>query len=276
MTIVAIDINEANANCYADTKISPANNSGGSLTNLSGKILAFSYVSLCSIKKPRRKVTSRSSEALFCYAGSTLVANSVFAIGANFCRNMYKNDKPTRASLLDVAEVFQYVFDQVMVEVNAKRLIGDSLDCEFAIIGFCSVEKRSRAFHIRSVFSDKSWSSERFEIANPGWLLLGDKSGFYMHFRRHKAAAAAVQRLPNILDVLRDVIQDSGVPSVGGHLQWAECSKKGIEFGPVMSRTDDPKTLTRQFCGVNLDFFKPTNRGFLIGDYGEGTRHKGV
>ena len=248
---------------------------GISLTDLSAKILCFSYFSHFSVKKPRKRVSSLARSAVFCYAGSTLVANSVFAIGSNFCRNLYRNDKRTQASLKDVAEVFNYIFQQVMTDINSRRTPNSFVDCEFSLLGFCPKDKRFRAFHVCSKADIQGWSSEVFELANPGWCVLGDKLAFHKHLNKHKQVSHLSGQMPSIADVVRDAINDPEFPGVGGDVQIAICSKTGIDFAPIMSKTTDPKVVRKQFCGVDLDNFQKTSGGFLIGDHGEGTLWRG-
>lgn len=266
LVVLAIAANQKELVCISDSRISNSSSGNSVISDATAKMIPFTAIVNYSTHKPKRQKIEWRYDLCFCFAGSTLLANSVFALGASISRNIYSSKIKTRPTIEVVAEFFKFAFENVGRDLNSR---GQRFDSEIAIFGYCKASRRVRAFTLKQKFEEDSYSvlleeypEKRFAIA------LGEKSEFENRFLLGIIKAKMTGTPTSLKELFKDVHSDIKVRGVGGGIQECYVDHNGIDI-PVRLDLQD-KSL--KMFGVPCDSKTNYANDYTIGDIAPGAK----
>ena len=275
LIVLGISYDKQEIECISDTRVS--RDKQFILSESTAKVIPFTAISTFSINKPKKKRIEWREELCFCFAGSTLLANSVFALGSNICRNIYTSKVRSRPSLEVYAEFFRFALEHVGRDLKSRapegsRKDGIALDVELAVFGYDKVDRRAKVFIIRQKVDDGQYSAfvEKYP-ENAVFVALGEKIAFNREMmNRYELLKKHGLRI-SILEAFKAILADNNVKGVGGGVQVCFVDKNGIEI-PV---SFDIRDGSIKLFGIPCDTKTNYASDYTIGDISEGAIIRG-
>ena len=268
MTLVLVSSEGGRATCIADTRVSNTPTSSALLDG-AAKILAFTARVQFSKHQPKREHIAWEFDVGFAFAGSTLFANTVFAVGSAICRSLYTSTVKTKPALDLVVTRLSETYEVVGRDLNSRRIDGGST-CEIAVFGHCLATRKVRVFHIFGTIEENQYVVKTEEVEAGRILILGNRRAFKVGLERERVKAH-IRGYMVLSDIMEDLIEDAAFPDIGGNLQSCIVSSKRIDLSPIFDLRDKQMKI----FGMSVDHHFSYSAKYTVGDASPGATLSG-
>lgn len=232
----------------ADSRVSDAE---GPILNSAPKLFPLEInVHVEAKRKPR--IAFRHSVG-FAYAGSSIVAQSVYAFASASLKDLFLKRGGSVPSLKNIAEAVGDIAEKYVEEVWGKYYPDNRGRAEFFIFGYCKRSNKLQIFKITPVVVPKfSIKVEEAPLGGPRLLCcLGDKTAI-SEFQRKQVE---LQNVP-YQEVLQSLLAEDRINCIGGGVQTIIAGRSGARVLPTLVPTGD-KTADLMFLNLHLDRLRP-------------------
>lgn len=222
MTIVIIKNSNDHIQAYSDSKVTGQSK----LTDAATKIFPLPV----TIYNPLQKPVFRRSFG-FAYAGSSLIAHSIFSFSAAALQTLRVDLGGKLPSLEDVARFVALITEEYVHEIGSNQ--NSNARVEVAVFGYCPQSERKRAFKISPKFlpNQVDLVFEEIDIRQPdAAYFLGDPDAVDALVKLQTTSKIAVG------EALQQLIEAKQHPSIGGDVQVFRIDKKGARHLPTLHR----------------------------------------
>ncbi|TIR26600.1 MAG: hypothetical protein E5X34_02895 [Mesorhizobium sp.] len=225
MTLVAITKSKAYGKIVAcaDTRIS----GGSKLTEAGSKLFPLSI----SIYNSKMSIIYRRAFG-FAFAGSTLVAHSVFSFSSSALQGLRINKGGKVPSLEEIAKFVAVYAKEFIQEIG--EVAPGQVNTEITIFGFCPVTERARLFKAAPEFQADHFDMQFGE--------LDFQTDGICHLLGSKEAAADFVALAKggrePAEAIQEIIRSEKFAGVGGSVQVLTVDGSGARHLPVLYRTE--------------------------------------
>lgn len=238
----------------SDSRITFAQNS---YADVGIKVLSLPYQILAPLdhcENNFRNITF-SGELGMCFAGSAVNSLIIKEALAEILKTLQHIPGHTDTSMQGIADFILVAYREISRKV-CETSIGENGRAEMLIGGFCHVKKVVRIFR----FSTDNLNNHTCQevLQEPSHILLGTGRS---HAQREMPMTPA---LHDYFNILKTVIADTNVPSVGGNIQYGQFKDNqfivhGVyDFGP-------PVHYWRSVLDLNSEEFMNNASGFIPG-----------
>jgi len=264
LIVLAISEDEKELTCISDSRISNPGASGSVLSDATAKVIPFTATVKFSAHKPKRQEIEWKYDLCFCFAGSTLLANSVFALGSSISRNIFSSKIRTKPSIEVIAEFFRFAFEEVGRDLNSR---GQKFDAEIAVFGYDPTRKCVRAFLFCQDFDSERYEVSLIEYPKQNvFVVLGEKLAFQIEMGKQLERLKKTGQKISILQAFKSVHEDNDIRGVGGCVQTCFVDRNGIEIPVTLDLSD--KSL--KIFGISCDSKTNYQSEYTIGDISVG------
>lgn len=197
------------------------------------------------------------------FAGSTLLANNVYALGSSCCQVFCGTESDKVPSVEGIANVFRRIIEEQTLEINQSTAIGKHITCQCLVFGFCRSEREPVVCSLESLVDQDGFSVVTSKLVMRPGLVTSIGSGA-TEFNRICADLIERKRRFELLDVFSDVAFKSGREDVGGSLQVLIADENGARIQPVMHFDDTSERVAIKLLGLDLNKFTDID-GFSLG-----------
>lgn len=228
MTLVIIQrtADQLGFTAFADSMFSTAHRSA--ITTGGPKLFTLPVAIYDSRSKPVYRRTFG-----FAFAGSALVANSVFAFCASALQTMRLDTGGKVPSLAEISRFVATIAKEYIEEVAITH--GAGARAELAVFGFCPATDKLRLFLARPEFDPHfEMSFGELDASQPGSLrFLGNTQAVDFFLQRISEGANSVAL------ILQEAINSDELKDVGGSVQVLRVDKQGARNLPTLHRGHD-------------------------------------
>ncbi|WP_140182674.1 hypothetical protein [Providencia stuartii] len=228
----------------------------------------------CDIYEPcnssaEERTPKKSIELVITFCGGFTTAYTIKESLSEILTKIVMVPDTDELSLEKIVDLSKIVFENVSNDIFSA-LIDDKLACKFYIVGLCPKNKQMEAYEIgyqRSnslpTFSkNRLFSTCSYEFSGSGALFLNKNNNVKDVINK----AYLKNRISYPLDILQSVIDDKHCDSVGGAIQYAECTPNGNKiFGLLENKNGNIKYMR---AGIDIkDLMVPSEDDFISGLY---------
>lgn len=280
MTLVVLHKQGDDLMCFSDTRISNTI-SGNPMSETGAKLLSFTAkYSFLNQNHRKKGFIQKNFDVGFAFAGSTLIANTVFSIASNCCRNLSTSKSSKHVSIEAIAEVFRFSFQAVWLDICSRH--GKPSASECVVFGYCPHQRKIRSFGITVTENSDNGAGNGFEFwkkevpeGHPGLAIGSGNKEFNKRFEIAFKHAKMTDTKVYLGHLFAEIVDDSSVKDVGGYVQFCRASKTGIAIPLLIKRSTDPKKVNFMMYGVDFDLIGDLGGGYTINDQSPGAEFMG-
>jgi len=226
---------------YADSRITDK----GVITEAAGKLFTLPITIYNNNSRPIYRRTFG-----FAFAGSSLVAHSVFSFSVSALQTMRMDIGGKLPTLEDIAKFIALLAKEYIQEIGESR--GISARAEISIFGHCPQSEKRRLFKAAPEFLPNQFNMTfgELDISTPGVAhFLGDTNAANAYIKLNAEGG----RDPG--ETLQALIKMDEYPTIGGSVQVLKVDEKGARHLPTLHKGENGAYL--QLLGKKIEDFGP-------------------
>jgi hypothetical protein len=254
MTLVVIHQQANRICCYADSRLTQNE------TPLIESAAKIFIVPITVSQDIDHKVAPVFHHSLgFAFAGSAILATNTHAIASTLTQLLFAKDAGRGPSVEDVARIYAAVGDHVTRDLNARLHQKDWAYFCALLFGYCSKDQSLKVYVVEPEIGSQFRMASKL-IPLPVGEICAIGSGA-TPFNEYVSAQAKTRRSLHSLFV--EFVRESGVSSVGGHMQFGEATEAGMSIRPILV-PEDGDTHNTRLCVLGFDTTPIRLEGFGI------------
>ncbi len=196
----------------------------------------------------------------FAFAGSTLVAQSIYSFIATALQTLRSDEGKDFPSLEQISQFVSNMTEKIAKEYGRKITNPSLVNTSIFLFGFCHISNARKLFEIKTNITTTNFNVDVVEhdVRNIGsFYLIGDKKAIeHMSFLQNSGQGY------NLYTALHEIVNSESYPGVGGSIQLFKADKLGARAIPTLHMTKR-NTASLKLLNHNLDGVKVGSCHFL-------------